>query len=356
MKKILIVAGARPNFMKISPILRELKNHKQSFEYKLVHTGQHYDFEMSEIFFNELEIPKPHYFLNVGSDTHAKQTANIMIKIEDVLNDYNPDFVVVVGDVNSTLAVSITAKKMLFKVVHVESGLRSFDNIMPEEINRIITDRISDILFVSEKSGIENLKREGIDDNKIHFVGNIMIDTLLYQLNKLNKNKNKENYGVITLHRPSNVDNKENLKKIIRILNKVSEKIKLYFPIHPRTKKNMDKFKISISDNIILSQPLGYMDFLNLWSKSKFVITDSGGIQEETTALKIPCFTLRESTERPITIEIGSNTLIKNDYDLLIKGIDDVLNNKYKESDIPELWDGNTAKRIIEVLKNENLD
>ena len=357
MKKILIVAGARPNFIKISPIIRELKKDKYNFDCKLVHTGQHYDYEMSKIFFEELEIPQPDYFLNVGSDTHAKQTAKIMIEIENVINDYGPDYVLVVGDVNSTLAVSITSKKMFYRVIHVEAGLRSFDMKMPEEINRIITDRVSDLLFVSEKSGIKNLINEGIDEEKIYFVGNVMIDTLLYQLKKLKNDKiNIKNHGVLTLHRPSNVDNRDKLQEIFNVLNSISDKMEIYFPVHPRTKKRIKEFGINISNNIKLMEPLGYNDFLRLWKDSKFVITDSGGIQEETTVLGVPCFTLRDSTERPVTIEFGTNTLISNNYEKLNNLIDDVLNNRYKKGKVPEYWDGNASKRIIEVLRNENMD
>ncbi|MGK9477960.1 non-hydrolyzing UDP-N-acetylglucosamine 2-epimerase [Melioribacter sp. OK-6-Me] len=361
--KIVSVVGARPNFMKIAPLKRAIdefnsKDHSL-FEHILVHTGQHYDENMSKVFFEDLELPEPDYYLGVGGGSHAEQTARIILAFEKILLKEIPDIVVVVGDVNSTMACSITAVKMGIKVAHVEAGLRSFDRTMPEEINRIITDSISDILFVSEPSGILNLNNEGIPADKVAFVGNIMIDSLIYYLNK-NKNsslldrfKLKGNsYCLVTLHRPSNVDNKESIEKIINFLNDLSSKIKIFFPVHPRTYNNFIKYSLlnNLKDEIILSEPLGYLDFISALKEAKFVLTDSGGIQEESTFLGIPCITLRNTTERPVTVEVGSNYLAGENVEKAFEYAENILAGNYKNGKIPELWDGNTAQRIVNVL------
>jgi UDP-N-acetylglucosamine 2-epimerase (non-hydrolysing) len=356
MRKILLIAGARPNFMKIAPLIHELQ--KTNFSWKLIHTGQHYDAKLSDIFFSELNIPKPDYNLEVGSGSHAIQTAKIMERFEPICIKENPDLVIVVGDVNSTIACALVAKKLNIKVVHVEAGLRSFDNNMPKEINRKLTDCISDYLFVSEESGLANLKNEGVDKEKIFFVGNIMIDSLFNNLEKINKSDASkvynEKYCILTLHRPSNVDNKDELKLLLFELIKISKLIKIIWPIHPRTKKNLLDLgldNIINESNIILKDPIGYIDFLNLVKNSTFVLTDSGGLQEETTYLNIPCLTLRENTERPSTIDIGTNTLLnKNE---IIGNINLILAGKYKKGSIPQLWDGKTAERIIKILRDK---
>ena len=321
--KVFLIAGARPNFMKIAPIYREALKYDQ-VKCKIVHTGQHYDYEMSQAFFEDLEIPKPHFFLDAGSGSHAVQTAKIMVAFEGVCHQETPNLIMVVGDVNSTLACSVVAKKLPIKVAHVEAGLRSFDLTMPEEINRMVTDAISDYFFVTEESGIKHLLQEGKPKDRIHFVGNVMIDNLLYQAKRLEKDdgknfstlklKNgKKDYAFLTLHRPSNVDAKECFDEIAGALNYIAAERPILFPVHPRTRKMMDVFNISLSDNISLLPPLGFKESLFLWKDSKLVMTDSGGLQEETTALGVPCLTIRENTERPITILQGSNELTGTD-------------------------------------------
>lgn len=360
--KILIVAGARPNFPKIAPIIKELK--KRNIDYYLVHTGQHFDKNMSESFFSQLGIPQPNENLGINGGSHSEQTAKIMLTFEKVVLEQKPDYVLVVGDVNSTLACSLVAKKEGIKVIHVEAGLRSFDETMPEEINRILVDRISDLLFVTEQSGVDNLIKEGISEDKIKFVGHVMIDTLSQNLEKIKNHSQTiinetEPHCVVTLHRPSNVDNKEQLEKILTIFLNLQEKIKIVWPIHPRLKKKVEEFglneKFSQLNKIIFTEPLDYLTFMKLVLTSKFIITDSGGIQEETTWLKIPCLTLRENTERPSTIVEGTNTLIGNDFKLLNEKIEEILQNKYKEGNIPKYWDGKASERIVEnILNNKN--
>jgi UDP-N-acetylglucosamine 2-epimerase (non-hydrolysing) len=363
--KILSIVGTRPNFMKIAPIINEFK--KQNIEHVLVHTGQHYDTEMSKLFFDELELPKPDINLCVGSGSYGEQIGNIIIKLEKILVEQKPDLVVVVGDVNSTLGGALIAKQCGIKVAHVEAGLRSFDNTMPEEINRIRTDKISDFLFTTEKSGDKNLIKEGISEDKIHFVGNVMIDTLLKHKEKA-KNSNilseldivKDQYCLLTLHRPSNVDNKENFENIISILENIPNNINIIFPIHPRAQKNLENFelneRIKSLNNLKIIDPVGYLDFLHLMNNAKFVLTDSGGIQEETTVLGISCITLRNNTERPTTVEQGTNLLVSTDKDKVIEKLLDIINDKIKlENRIPELWDGKSASRIVKViLENAN--
>lgn len=371
MKKIISVVGARPNFMKIAPIAKEL-NKYQNIEHLIVHTGQHYDSKMSDAFFNDLEIPTPNFFLGVGSGSHAEQTANIMLKFEKVLLENKPDLVLVVGDVNSTLACSITAIKLGIKVAHIESGLRSYDNEMPEEINRLVTDAISNYYFITEKSGLENLINENKDKSKLFLVGNTMIDTLVSNLDKAmlhnylsiiedNLIIKKEvhdlkEFVLVTLHRPSNVDDKEQLTMLFKFLTDYSKKYKFVVPIHPRTFANLKKYNLieelnlESNTNIYLLEPLSYLRFLNLMSNSLFVVTDSGGIQEETTYLKKTCITLRTTTERPITTEIGSNILVspnkENIYNLFDKDINSIIYNPQ----IPELWDGKASERICKII------
>lgn len=358
--KILCVVGARPNFIKIAPIIDAFKKFPDKIEYRLVHTEQHYDKAMSHLFFDDLKIPKPHYTLGVGSGSHAWQTAEIMKRFEPIVLKYNPEFVLVVGDVNSTIAAGLVAKKLGKKLIHVEAGLRSFDINMPEEINRMLTDRISDVLFTTEKNAEKNLIKEGVEKNRIFFVGNVMIDSLLKNKQKAEKNKYHEkiglknkNYILLTLHRPSNVDNKENLKQLIETVNSIAEKTPVVFPIHPRTKNKMKEFHLTdaIHKNILLQNPLGYLEFLNLMAHAGCVLTDSGGIQEETTILRVPCVTLRESTERPITVECGYNTLVGHDKTMILKTVKKILEKTKKRSGkIPELWDGKAAERIVKIL------
>jgi UDP-N-acetylglucosamine 2-epimerase (non-hydrolysing) len=360
--KILLIAGARPNFMKIAPILRESCKYRQ-VDSKVVHTGQHYDYEMSQTFFEDLELPEPHFFLNAGSGTHAVQTARIMVAFEKLCEQEKPDLVVVVGDVNSTLACSIVAKKMLIGVAHVEAGLRSFDLTMPEEINRMVTDSISDYLFVTEESGLKNLTLEGKPKESIHFVGNVMIDNLFYQLSQLEKENRRtfstydlkesnNGYAFLTLHRPSNVDSKETFEEIGAALNQIAEERPILFPMHPRTKKMMQQFDIKLSDNIKLMPPLGFKEALFLWKDARLVMTDSGGLQEETTAMGVPCITLRENTERPITIEIGTNVLAGNKKESILNAYKQVVENERKEYSVPPKWDGRAAERIWKILLN----
>ena len=359
--RIINIVGARPNFIKIAPLMAEYKRYPK-IQPLLVHTGQHYDYEMSEIFFQNLEIPNPDIYLNVGNGSHAAQTAKIMTAFEKVVLKEQPDLIVVVGDVNSTLAWSLVASKLNTKIAHVEAGLRSFDREMPEEINRIVTDSLSDYLFVSEGSGLKNLKKEGINSNKVHFVGNIMIDTLLANMNIINQsnileklNLTKNEYSVMTLHRPSNVDSEEALLEILDILNSISEKIKIVYPIHPRPKKMIKAYNLSNKfeglKNLLFIEPLGYIDFVKLVKDSNFVLTDSGGIQEETTILKVPCLTMRENTERPVTIKKGTNYLVGRDKNKIIKCINNFMKGKAKSERIPALWDGSTAKRIVKILE-----
>lgn len=370
MKKIISVVGARPNFMKMAPIHKQLLKHKSKVVHKIVHTGQHYDKKMSDVFFKELELPKPDIYLGVGSKSHAEQKAHIMIEFEKVLLKEKPDLVLVYGDVNSTIAASLVSSKILnskgktIPVAHIESGLRSFDRTMPEEINRMVTDVISDYLFVTEPSGVKNLKHEGIQNSKIYFVGNTMIDSLIFYMKKIMRSVilselciSKNNFALITLHRPSNVDVKNNLKTILRIfknINKENPGLDIVFSVHPRTIKMLDKFKLKSFfeeiNNLIIAEPFGYFDFLNLISNSKFILTDSGGIQEETTYLKIPCITLRSNTERPITVKTGTNIICGLDEKLITGIIKKIESGKFKKGKIPELWDGKAAERIVNAL------
>jgi len=378
--KLMSVAGARPNFMKLASIANavetynkgKLSYHAEGIDHIIVHTGQHYDHKMSKSFFEELGIPKPAINLEVGSGTHAQQTAEIMQRFEPVLLKEMPDVLLVVGDVNSTIACVLVASKIEYPdnhhqkrpvIVHVEAGLRSFDREMPEEINRVLTDTLSDMLFITETSALKNLKKEGCEAEKIHFVGNVMIDTLKRHLHKSIESTIAEDlglsdeYGLITMHRPSNVDNPQLLKSLTECFIKISKDLKLIFPIHPRTKQKLVSFglmsKLEGNENITLLEPLGYLDFLYLTSKAKLLLTDSGGIQEETTYLRVPCITLRESTERPVTVDEGTNYLIGTDTGKIIETVFMILEGKGKEAKIPELWDGNSGKRIVEILIKE---
>lgn len=359
MKKIISVVGARPNFMKIAPLHRAFQKYSKTVKHLICHTGQHYDEKMSKVFFEDLELPKPDFYLGVGSGSHAEQTANVMIKFEKILLEEKPDLILVVGDVNSTIACSLTASKLHIKIVHVEAGLRSGDRLMPEEINRVLTDSISDMLFVTEKSGLENLKREGVPDSKVFFTGNVMIDSLAYFKPKVSNSKIHNEFGLelnkyvlVTLHRPSNVDSQEQLIKLIDLLNLIAEKRKVLFPIHPRTKNNLDKFGLlaTINSNLILTEPIGYLDFLALTSNAELILTDSGGIQEESTYLGVQCITLRTSTERPITVEVGTNQLLGTDLEKAKDAALKVLEGNIKVGTVPELWDGKAAERISEII------
>lgn len=361
MIKIIFVCGTRPNFIKIASIMRAF-NENDAFETLLVHTGQHYDTKMSHLFFEDLNIPRPDVNLEVGSGSHAVQTAEIMKRFEPVVLEFKPDYVLVVGDVNSTIACGLVAVKLGIKLIHVEAGLRSFDRTMPEEINRIVTDSISDLLFVTEQSGIDNLKNEGIDSGKIHLVGNVMIDTLLANREKSQGSTileqlhlEKEKYAVITLHRPSNVDSLDNLEKILAAFGVIQKDIKLIFPIHPRTRNNLDGTylhdHVKKMHNLILLEPVGYLDFLKLMSHAVLAITDSGGIQEETTILGVPCMTLRENTERPVTIKEGTNQLVESKTENILSVYRKLKAKEFNVSGrIPRYWDGQAAGRILEII------
>jgi UDP-N-acetylglucosamine 2-epimerase (non-hydrolysing) len=353
--KIMAIVGARPNFMKIAPIMWEIRR-RTDVEAVLVHTGQHYDQKMSALFFDELHIPKPDVDLGVGSGSHAVQTAEVMRRVEPLILEQKPDAMIVVGDVNSTIACALTAVKLGVPVAHVEAGLRSFDRTMPEEINRILTDAISHWLFVSERTGLQNLGREGIPAERVFFVGNVMIDTLLATRGRIEEARALENlqledrgYVVVTLHRPSNVDNPEVLAGLIGSLREVQQELPVIFPIHPRTRKALPPEVTSGMKGLRLLDPLGYLDFMKIVAHSRMVLTDSGGIQEETTVLGVPCLTLRNNTERPATVEEGTNTLVGQDPKQVILAFRKALANP-KRGRIPELWDGRAASRILDVL------
>lgn len=359
--KVLIIAGARPNFMKIAPIMHAMRR-SPKLEPILVHTGQHYDVKMSDTFFDELNIPRPDISLEVGSDTHARQVAKIMERFEPVCDEQKPQAILVVGDVNSTMACSIVAAKKEIKIIHVEAGIRSRDRSMPEEINRMVTDAITDILMPPSRDAVGNLLAEGHAPEKIHLVGNIMIDTLLESKDRINKseilktlNLQVGNFVSLTLHRPSNVDNMDNFRKILAALEIIQQELPIVFPIHPRTRKMISEFGLEdyvvSMKNLILTDPLGYFDFGKLISASRFVLTDSGGIQEETTVYGIPCITLRENTERPVTVWEGTNELAGCDTETIIALARQILDGNWKKGRIPELWDGAAAVRIISILE-----
>ncbi len=357
--RIACVVGARPNFVKMAPLLKQLQS--RNVDCTLIHTGQHYDQNLSNVFFDELEIRQPDISLGVGSGTHAQQTARVLEAIEPVLVDGKFDMLVVVGDVNSTMAATLAASKIGLPVAHVEAGLRSFDRTMPEEINRIVTDSIADLLLVSEPAGMDNLRNEGHDEARIKLVGNIMIDTLVARLPAARDREVPQRlglpeggYAVVTLHRPSNVDQQDCLKPIIDALIEIAAAMPIVFPVHPRTEKRMRDFGLwdsfASSPGVMITQPLGYLDFLSLTSAAKMIITDSGGLQEESTALGIPCLTMRENTERPITVTEGTSTLIGSDTEQLRELSQQVLSGTYKTGVCPALWDGAAAARIAECL------
>jgi len=363
--KIVCVVGARPNLMKIAPLMAALADAPRPLNTRLVHTGQHYDVAMNQRFFEQLGIPTPDIDLEVGSATHAVQTAEIMRRFEPVVDLEQPAAVLVVGDVNSTLACALVAAKKGVAVIHVEAGLRSFDRTMPEEVNRVLTDQISDLLFTTERHALDNLTREGIDPARVHFVGNVMIDTLLASLKQAVPAEQtlavavepavflREGYGVLTLHRPANVDHPAVLERLLRVFKELSAALPLVFPLHPRTRAKLDQAGLgSLLDTprILCLPPLGYLEMLGLLAKARLVLTDSGGIQEETTALGVPCLTLRDNTERPITVTQGTNTLVGADPECIRRTAQEVLATDGKAGRVPELWDGHAATRIATVL------
>jgi UDP-N-acetylglucosamine 2-epimerase (non-hydrolysing) len=371
MLRLLSVVGARPNFMKVAPIVEELKKFPD-IEHCLVHSGQHYDELLSGNFFADLGLPKPDVNLQAGSGSHAVQTAEIMRRVEPVLIDYKPNMVLVVGDVNSTIAVALTAVKLGIGVAHIEAGLRSFDMTMPEEINRKLTDTISNLLFVTEQSGVENLKHEGVPSEKIFLVGNVMIDTLLRHrevaarspiLNRLGVRQDGNGcrpYGVLTLHRPANVDDPATLQGILSAVSVLAAELPIFFPIHPRTRKNIESFGLlqylaepgsGECSGIVPLDPLGYLDFLSLNDRARIVLTDSGGVQEETTVLGVPCLTLRKNTERPATVEHGTNQVIGVNPDRILAAARSILEKPNPSSRRPPLWDGKAASRIVTILR-----
>lgn len=361
--KIINVVGARPNYMKMAPLLAEFSKHPGQFAPLLVHTGQHYDEKMSKLFFEELNLPKPDVYLGVGSGSHATQTGKVMLGLEELFIAERPDLVIVVGDVNSTMAATIVAAKLCISVAHVEAGLRSFDRTMPEEVNRIVTDALSTYCFTTSADANENLRNEGVPAEKIFLVGNVMIDTLL----RLRERSRQSailttigltgKFGLVTLHRPGNVDTKETLVGILAALEKIQQSVPLVFPVHPRTHQRLKDFGLLAGmnrwPNLKLIEPVGYLDSLCLMSQATVVLTDSGGVQEETTALGIPCLTIRTNTERPVTITEGSNTLVGTDREKIISAAMDVFSGRGKQGRVPQLWDGRAAERIVQCLLNQ---
>lgn len=365
MLKVINVVGARPNFMKVAPIVEAMKRRKQEFAPFLVHTGQHYDEAMSEAFFRDLELPAPDAYLGVGSSSHAAQTAAVMERFEPVLLQEQPDWVIVVGDVNSTLACALVCSKLDVRVAHVEAGLRSRDRAMPEEINRILTDQIADLLLTPSEDADKNLLAEGVPPERIRLVGNVMIDSLLKHLPRSNKSTIREelglsdkDYAVVTLHRPANVDTPDTFARILGALETIGHRLPVVFPVHPRTRKTISELgfakRVADSKSLRLIEPLGYLDFLRLYSGARLVLTDSGGIQEETTVLGIPCLTLRENTERPVTITLGTNKIVGTDPEQIVRvamaALDEGPRGSGAPHSIPALWDGHTAGRILDAL------
>ena len=358
--KIINIVGARPNFVKIAPLMDVYRAHP-NIEAMLVHTGQHYDRTMSDLFFRQLGIPQPDLNLGVGSASHSVQTAEIMKAFEPVVLEHKPDVVLVVGDVNSTIACGLVAVKLGVKLAHVEAGLRSFDRTMPEEVNRVLTDSISHFLFCTEQSGVDNLKNEGIATDKVFLVGNVMIDALMKHKSAADKSTVLSDmklapgqYAVLTLHRPANVDDPAIFKKILDALSVIQQDLPIIFPIHPRTRSHLNGSVLGQRTqgmkNLRMTEPLGYLDFLKLMSEARIVLTDSGGIQEETTILKVPCLTLRENTERPCTVEAGSNQVVGRDPDRIIAGYRQSMSRKNLMVKIPPLWDGHASERIVRIL------
>jgi UDP-N-acetylglucosamine 2-epimerase (non-hydrolysing) len=372
-KRVVHVVGARPNYMKVAPLMREMARHPENWRQTLVHTGQHYDHRMSQVFFEDLDMPRPDVYLGVGSGSHAAQYARVLQSFEPVVNELRPDWVIVVGDVNSTLACALAAAQMRIPVAHVEAGLRSFDRAMPEEINRVLTDHISELLFTTEPSGNRNLENEGIPAEKIRFVGNTMIDTLVAMLPRTNDKRilrelglwsrqngtsereagQGQSYTLVTLHRPQNVDDSFALSEILVALEKIAENVPVLFPVHPRTRKKIEENHLSVHpERVRVLEPLGYLDFLTVMRYAGLVITDSGGIQEETTYLGVPCLTVRPNTERPITIESGTNRLVPRENSAILQAAEQALcGRRPEQSEIPPLWDGHAAERIVEHLK-----
>lgn len=359
MKRILHVVGARPNYMKMAPLVREMAKHPSEFAQILVHTGQHYDDNMSRVFFDELEMPRPDINLEVGSGTHAGQTAEVMLRFEPLLAQFEPDWVVVPGDVNSTLACALVASKVGIRIAHVEAGLRSFDRSMPEEINRLLTDQIADLLLTTSRDADENLLREGIAAEKVHFVGNTMIDTLVRLIPLAEKrwpalraDLNLDRFILVTLHRPNNVDKETGLREIVSALNEVSDELPVIFPVHPRTRARISEFKVAVCENVKLVEPIGYVDFLALQAHAAVVVTDSGGVQEETTFLGVPCLTVRPNTERPVTIHTGTNLLVEKKREAIVDSIRTALARPPdSQKQRPELWDGKAAERIVRLFR-----
>ena len=358
--KVICVVGARPNFMKIGPIHRAFQA-RGAVDSVLVHTGQHYDTRMSEVFFRDLGLPEPDHLLGIGGGSHAEQTAGVMLAFEKIVLEEAPDMVLVVGDVNSTLAAALVAAKLHVPVAHVEAGLRSGDRRMPEELNRICTDALSDLLFVTELSGMENLRNEGISEDRVHFVGNVLIDSLIHFRERASSENAVERMGLrpgeyilMTMHRPSNVDLEHPLTEVVRLIEGLAQLCEVVLPLHPRTAKNLSKFGLTERlDNIAsLSavEPLGYLEFLGLMDEAAVVVTDSGGIQEETTFLDVPCITLRENTERPVTIQMGTNELAPLDADYVIRRVEELLASEKKATTAPPLWDGRAADRITDII------
>lgn len=358
--KIANIVGARPNLVKIAPLLREMRRHP-SIQPLLVHTGQHYDEKLSDVFFRQMEIPEPDVNLGVGSGSHASQTAEILKRIESVLLEQKPDLVLVVGDVNSTIATALAASKLGIGIVHVEAGLRSFDRNMPEEINRILTDALADYLFVTEADAVENLVREGRPRKQIHLVGNVMIDALrqflpIAQQSTIGRDLSLVNgagyhpFAVLTLHRPSNVDSATTLRGLLAAVERVADQVPVIFPVHPRTQERLKNLGLIPNLNLRLIPPVGYLDFLCLLSRARLVLTDSGGIQEETTALGVPCLTLRENTERPVTVSEGTNQIVGLDPERILSAAREILGGKTKAGRAPKFWDGHAAERIVAVL------
>ena len=355
---VISIAGARPNFMKVAPLVRALESYP-GVRHRLVHTGQHYDENMSQLFFTELGMPRPWRNLEVGSGSHAVQTAEIMVRFEEVLLEDPADVVVVVGDVNSTIGCALVAVKRGIPVAHVEAGLRSFDRTMPEEINRLLTDAISDALFVTEPSGMENLAREGVPEDRVFLTGNVMIDTLLASRERARQSTvldrlglGEKGYGVLTLHRPSNVDDEATLRGLLGVLGEIGARRPLVFPVHPRTRARLETLGIPLAreDGFVLCDPLGYLDFLRLMEGAALILTDSGGIQEEACILEVPCLTLRKNTERPVTVDVGMNRLVGTDHDAIRRAAAEVLDGRPPAQRRPELWDGRAAERIARIL------
>ncbi len=361
--KILSIVGARPNFIKIAPLIEEMAKDPK-IKSVLVHTGQHYDYEMSKVFFHDLNIPEPDYNLAVGSGRPVSQIAKIMEGLDEVFEKERPDLVVVVGDVNSTLAGALAANKSSIQLAHVEAGLRSFDFNMPEEMNRVLTDHLADYLFTTEPSAAQNLKKEGIKKEKIFFVGNVMIDTLLKYKKKVldssfieKSGLKPKSYGVLTIHRPENIDKKVVFEEILEGLEEIQKQIKIIWPVHPRAQKQLKNFdllrKVKQMENLKLIMPLGYLEMLSLINRSRLVLTDSGGLQEETTTLHIPCLTIRKNTERPITVQAGTNEVVGLKKENIIKKSSAILRGKTKRGRMPSLWDGRASKRIIKILRDK---